>query len=96
MWPDVGIKNSPIFPQVASVARWLDYLFNVWPLQKWEVAQFNFKFAKLNSQFCQIINEPFQNGQRLLTLCYSGEISPYLVALLVAQKADTIVLNEKV
>ena len=55
------------------------YLFG--QLQWWECAKY-IKFTKLCSKFCQIQNEPFQNGQSCSTLCLSGEISPNLVTLL--------------
>ena len=38
-------------------------------------------FAKVGSQFCQILNSYSRNGQKLFKFCRSGEILPNLVAL---------------
>ena len=42
-------------------------------------------FAKVGSQFCQILNSYTRNGQKLLKCCPSGEISPNMVTLVSSQ-----------
>ena len=46
-----------------------------------KIAQLHIEFAQNISKFCQIPNEPFQNGQSFVTVCQSGEILPNLVTL---------------
>ena len=47
-------------------------------LQQQIFARWHVKFAKVSSKFCQILNEPIQNGQSFLTMY---QISPNLVTL---------------
>ena len=67
--------------QRSRVTRWLHYLVSFWPITATKICPIAFKFTQITSKFCQILNEPFQNGQSFLTVCQSGEISPNLVTL---------------
>ena len=44
----------------------------------------------MSSKFWQILNEHFQNGQNVLTLCQSGEILPKLVTLVLVHKGTNL------
>ena len=65
-----------------SRTRWLDYFFHFWLFTPMKICPIAVHiFDKISSKFCQILNEHFQNGQSVLTLCQIGEISPNLVTL---------------
>ena len=44
------------------------------------------KIAKIIYKFCQIQNDPFQNGTSLLLLYQTSEISPNLVTLTLTEQ----------
>ena len=51
---------------VSSVTRWLDYVTNFGHLLQWNLTQYHNLFAKVGSKFCQILEQPSKNCQRLL------------------------------
>ena len=69
---------------LSSVTRWLDNFFIIWPFKTIKVCYFDELFAKLGWQFCQILNEPSNNCQRVLKFCQNGEISPNFVTLVLS------------
>ena len=76
-------KKFNFFQHRSSVTRWLDYFSNFWPKK---VCHFDEMFAKVGLQFCQILNKPYKDCQKVLNCRQSGEISPNLVTL---QSSDT-------
>ena len=50
-------------------------------LEQWKFANKCEIFAKVGSQFCQILNSYSREGTKLFKLCLSGEILPNLVTL---------------
>ena len=67
---------------VFSVTRWLDYFFNFWPFTTMKVCHFDEMFVEVGRlQFCQILNKPSKDCQKVLKFCQSGEISPNLVTV---------------
>ena len=48
---------------------------------------------KIHSKLCQILQECFQNGQSVLTVCLSGENSPNLVTLPTTSTSHLSVIN---
>ena len=72
--------------QVDSVTRWLSYFFNIWQLRAINICPKYEIFAKVDLQFCQILNSYSRKGQTLLKLCLSGTILPNLVTLQVCKQ----------
>lgn len=54
-------------------------LFNIWPFKQLKFVQWHIKIAKISSKFCQILNSHFLIGQRIITVCQSGENSANMV-----------------
>ena len=50
---------------VTSVTRWLNYLFNIWPSRTMKICPIVKIFAKVGSQFGQILNNFSRNGRIL-------------------------------
>ena len=64
-----------------SVTRRLECLLIILPFKTMKVCPITCKIAKFSSKLMQILNKCFQNGQSVLTVCQSGEISLNLVTL---------------
>ena len=64
-----------------SETRLMDYSSTLGHLHQWSFAQKYTKFAKIGSNFCQIVNEPLKNCLRFWRFWQSGEILPNLVTL---------------
>ena len=74
------IRQYYLIIVVDSVTRWLDYFFNFWPFTTMKVCHFDEMFVEVGRlQFCQILNKPSKDCQKVLKFCQSGEISPNLV-----------------
>ena len=56
--------------------------FNFWWFTTMKACHFDEMFAKVGWKFCQILNKPSKDSQKVLNLCQSGEISPNLVTLI--------------
>ena len=56
------------FEFVPSVTRCLSYYFNIWPFRTMKIAQKYVIFAKVGSQFCQILNSYSRKGQALFKI----------------------------
>ena len=56
------------FEFVPSVTRCLSYYFNIWPFRTMKIAQKYVIFAKVGSQFCQILNSYSRKGQTLFKI----------------------------
>ena len=56
--------------------------FNFWWFTTMKACHFDEMFAKVGLKFCQILNKPSKDSQKVLNFCQSGEISPNLVTLI--------------
>ena len=70
-------KQARFMQRLYGVTRWLYYF----SLRTMKFCQKHKIFAKVGSQFCQILNRYSTNGQKILKCCPSVEISPNLVTL---------------
>ena len=90
---DISILGTLWFSVVPSVTRLLYYFSIFGLLEQWQFAQNYQVFAKVGSQFCQILNNYSRNGQKLINFFISGKISTNLVTLYsyILSKTDLIV-----
>ena len=63
-----------------SVARWLVYLFNIWPFTTLKMSSRDF-FAKLGFKFCQILDAHSKILPKSFKNCQSGKVLQNLVTL---------------
>ena len=57
----------------SSVTRWLNYLFNIWPFRTMKMCPIVKTFAKVGSQFCQILNIFSIDGQILFYILFKWQ-----------------------
>ena len=62
----------------ASVTRWLNNLFHIWPFSTMKMCPL---VAKVGSKFCKMQNKPSRNSQKLLNFCQICKILPNLITL---------------
>ena len=70
-----------ILSTTASVTRWLDHLFNIWPVTSVIIGPFALKNCQSRFKILPNTKLTLQNWPGYLNYCQSGKISPNLVTM---------------
>ena len=82
----MGPKNKLIY-FAHSVTRWFSIIMSLFcNLEQKKFAHKHEIFAKVGSQFCQILNSYSRNDQKCFKIMPNSEISPNLVTLFAHQR----------
>ena len=90
---DIACVNEPLdhLCTITSQCDQMAILFSTFGrLHEWKFSQWHTKFTKVVPKFCQKVNTPLKKSSKTVKILPSGEISPNLVTLLLANNLSGV------